>query len=184
MPLLPANKKRNAVKVVDAKSVEHKGVKLKLLLAEDGTVYKVKRSRMENNVEAGQYMFKYRLFVLSCQIFPNVDLCVNLCKPRNTLIFCSKISTISYSSYPFFRPFEAPKVRRGRIWGFLMFRFRRASFLTKSLGTFNFDNVWKNSFEPVGLKLFLNLIAWLTKSDMFESGMVSPSISPVLSYPT
>ena len=105
MPLLPANKKRNAVKVVDVKSVEHKGVKRKLLLAEDGTVYKVKRSRMENNVEAGQYMFKYRLFVLSRQIFPNVDLCVNLCKPRNTLIFCSKISTISYSSYPLFSPF-------------------------------------------------------------------------------
>ena len=56
VPLLPANKKRNAVKVLDVKSVEHKGVKRKLLLAEDGTVYKVKRSRMENNVEAGQYV--------------------------------------------------------------------------------------------------------------------------------
>ena len=42
VPLLPANKKRNAVR--------------KLLLAEDGAVYKVKRSRMENNVEAGQYV--------------------------------------------------------------------------------------------------------------------------------
>ena len=50
------NKKRNAVKVLDVKSVEHKGQKRKLLLAEDGTVYKVKRSRMENNVEAGQYV--------------------------------------------------------------------------------------------------------------------------------
>ena len=56
MPLLPTNKKRNAVKVLDVKSVEHKGQKRKLLLAEDGKVYKVKRSRMENNVEAGQYV--------------------------------------------------------------------------------------------------------------------------------
>ena len=38
------------------KSVEHKGQKRMLLLAEDGTVYKVKRSKMENNVEAGQYV--------------------------------------------------------------------------------------------------------------------------------
>ena len=38
------------------KSVEHKGQKRKLLLAENGTV-KVKRSKMlENNVEAGQYV--------------------------------------------------------------------------------------------------------------------------------
>ena len=38
------------------KSVEQKGQKRKLLLAEDGTVYKVKQSKMENNVEAGQYV--------------------------------------------------------------------------------------------------------------------------------
>ena len=56
VPLLPANKKRNAVKVLDVKSVEHKGRKCKLLLAEDGTVYKVKRSKLENIVEAGQYV--------------------------------------------------------------------------------------------------------------------------------
>ena len=55
VPLLPANKKRNAVKVLDVKSVEHKGQKRKLLLAEDGTVYKVKRSKL-NIVEAGQYV--------------------------------------------------------------------------------------------------------------------------------
>ena len=55
VPLLPAKKKRSALKVLDVKPVEHKGVKRKLLLAE-GTVYKVKRSRMENNVEAGQYV--------------------------------------------------------------------------------------------------------------------------------
>ena len=38
------------------KSVEHKGQKRKLLLAEDGTVYKVKRSKLENIVEAGKYI--------------------------------------------------------------------------------------------------------------------------------
>ena len=38
------------------KSVEHKGQNRKLLLAEDGTVYKVKRSKLENIVEAGQYV--------------------------------------------------------------------------------------------------------------------------------
>ena len=56
VPLLPANKKRNSVKVLDVKSVEHKGQKRKLLLTVDGTVYKVKRSKLENNVEAGQYV--------------------------------------------------------------------------------------------------------------------------------
>ena len=61
--------------------------------------------------------------------------------------------------------------------------FHRSWFLTKSLGTFILDNAWKNSFEPVGLKFFLDLIASLTKSEMFEPGMVSPSIftCPVLS---
>ena len=38
------------------KSVEHKGQKRKLLLTEDATVYKVKRSKMENIVEAGKYI--------------------------------------------------------------------------------------------------------------------------------
>ena len=38
------------------KSVKHKGQNRKLLLAVDGTVYKVKRSQLENNVEAGQYV--------------------------------------------------------------------------------------------------------------------------------
>ena len=56
MPLLPASNKRSVLKVLDVKSVEHKGVNRKLLLAEDGTVYKVKRSKMENNVEARQYV--------------------------------------------------------------------------------------------------------------------------------
>ena len=56
VPLLPAKKKRSALKVLDVKPVEHKGQKRKLLLAEGGTVYKVKRSKMENNVKAGQYV--------------------------------------------------------------------------------------------------------------------------------
>ena len=56
VPLLPAKKKRNALKVLDVKPVEHKGQKRKLLLTEDGTVYKVKRSKLENNVEAGRYV--------------------------------------------------------------------------------------------------------------------------------
>ena len=38
------------------KSVEHKGQKRKLLLAEDGTVYEVKQSKLENIVEAGKYI--------------------------------------------------------------------------------------------------------------------------------
>ena len=56
-------------------------------------------------------------------------------------------------------------------------------FLTKFLGTFILFKTSKNSFEPAGLKLFLNLIASLTKSEMFELGLVSPSIftCPVLS---
>ena len=45
-------------------------------------------------------------------------------------------------------------------------------------------SAWKNSFAPVGLKSFLNFIASLTKSEMFEPGMVSPSIftCPILSH--
>jgi len=56
MPLLPASNKRSVLEMLDAKSVEHKGQKRKLLLTEDGTVYKVKRSKLENNVEAGHYV--------------------------------------------------------------------------------------------------------------------------------
>ena len=43
-------------KVLDVKPVEHKGQKRKLLLTEDGTVYKVKRSKLENSVKTGQYV--------------------------------------------------------------------------------------------------------------------------------
>ena len=56
VPLLPAEKKRSAVKVLDVKSVENKEHKRKLLLTEDGTVYKVKRSKLEDNVKPGQYV--------------------------------------------------------------------------------------------------------------------------------
>ena len=45
VPLLPASNQRSVLKALDAKPVEHKGQKRKLLLAEDGTFYKVKRSR-------------------------------------------------------------------------------------------------------------------------------------------
>ena len=55
------NNERSVLKVLNVKPVKHKGLKRKLLLAEDGTVYKVKRSKMENNVKAKNY-----LFVLYC----------------------------------------------------------------------------------------------------------------------
>jgi hypothetical protein len=54
--LLPANKKCKVFKVLDFKPKERKGQKRKLVLTEDGTVYKVKRSELENNVKAGQYV--------------------------------------------------------------------------------------------------------------------------------
>ena len=40
----------------DVKPVEHKGQKRKLVITNNGTVYKVKRSKLENIVEAGQYV--------------------------------------------------------------------------------------------------------------------------------
>ena len=46
--LLPPKKERSVIKVMDIKFVEHKGHKRKLLLVEDGTIYKVKRSKLEN----------------------------------------------------------------------------------------------------------------------------------------
>ena len=56
VPLLPASNKRKVFKVLDVKPVEHKGQKRNLALTEDGTVYKVKRSKLENNVKARQYV--------------------------------------------------------------------------------------------------------------------------------
>ena len=41
---------------MDIKSVEHKGHKRKLLLVEDGTIYKVKRSKLESTAEFEQYV--------------------------------------------------------------------------------------------------------------------------------
>ena len=40
----------------DVKPAEHKGQKRKLVITNNGTVYNVKRSKLENNVEAGQYV--------------------------------------------------------------------------------------------------------------------------------
>ena len=54
--LLPASNKREKLKVLDVKPVEHKGQKRKLVLTEDGNVYKVKRSKLEDNVKAGHYV--------------------------------------------------------------------------------------------------------------------------------
>ena len=51
-----ATKKEQSEQTKDVKPVEHKGQKRKLVITNDGTVYKVKRSKMENNVEAGQYV--------------------------------------------------------------------------------------------------------------------------------
>jgi hypothetical protein len=62
---LPAEKKGSVVKFLDVKSVEHKGQKRKLLLAKDGTVYKVKRLKLENSEKAGQHVSQ--LFYL-CKI--------------------------------------------------------------------------------------------------------------------
>ena len=50
------NVKAKAIKVLDVKPIEHKGQKRKLVLTEDGNVYKVKRSKLEDNAKAGQYV--------------------------------------------------------------------------------------------------------------------------------
>lgn len=42
--------------ILDVHSVERKGKKQKLVLAEDGTVYKVKRSKLVKTVQAGQFI--------------------------------------------------------------------------------------------------------------------------------
>jgi len=49
--LLP--KERQPALVMDVKTVNVKGVKRKLLLLEDGSVYKIKRSKLEDTVEVG-----------------------------------------------------------------------------------------------------------------------------------
>ena len=51
-----ATKKEQSEQTKDVKPVEHKGQKRKLVITNDGTVYKVKRSKMENSVEAGLYV--------------------------------------------------------------------------------------------------------------------------------
>ena len=54
VPLLPAEKKNGACSVLDVMSVEHKGQKRKLLLTEDETFYKLRRSNLENIVKPVQ----------------------------------------------------------------------------------------------------------------------------------
>ena len=54
VPLLPPRKKRTVTKVLNVEPVEHKGQERKLVLTDDGTVYKLKRSKLEDTVEAGQ----------------------------------------------------------------------------------------------------------------------------------
>ena len=54
--LLAPSMKRKAFKVLDVKTIEHKGQRRKLLLTENGTVYKIKRSKLEYTVKAGQYI--------------------------------------------------------------------------------------------------------------------------------
>ena len=49
-------KKEQSEQRKDVKPVEHKGQKRELVITNDGTVYKFKRSKMENNVEAGKYV--------------------------------------------------------------------------------------------------------------------------------
>ena len=34
------------------------------------------------------------------------NMCIDLCKPKNALVFCSKISTISHSPFPLYPSFE------------------------------------------------------------------------------
>lgn len=41
---------------MDVKSVETRGKKRKLVLVEDGTVYEIKRSKLEDTVQAGQFI--------------------------------------------------------------------------------------------------------------------------------
>ena len=52
--LLPAKKKRGPIKVLDVKSVAYKGQKHKLVLTEDSAIYKIKRSRLEDDVKPEQ----------------------------------------------------------------------------------------------------------------------------------
>jgi hypothetical protein len=49
--ILSNNIKRKVFKVLDVKPIEHKGQKRKLVLTEDGNVYEVKLSKLENTVK-------------------------------------------------------------------------------------------------------------------------------------
>ena len=52
---LAPSKKRKAVKVLDDKSTEQKGTN-ENCCSEDGTVYKMKRSKLEDTENVGQYI--------------------------------------------------------------------------------------------------------------------------------
>ena len=51
MPMLSS--KNKDTKVLDAKTVTHNSQKRKLVLLEDGTVYKIKKSKLEDHVSPG-----------------------------------------------------------------------------------------------------------------------------------
>ena len=51
--------------------MEH-GQKRKLVLTENGTVYKDKRSNLKNIVKTGQYMFRNRLFMQQIDVWRDV----------------------------------------------------------------------------------------------------------------
>ena len=101
------------------KSVEHKGQKRKLLLAEDGTVYKVKRSKMENNVEAGQCLntvYLYYIVIFLRNKLLQTLICVLIYAIKETPFqqyFALKMYTFSRSPYPLYLPFDftiTPKI--------------------------------------------------------------------------
>jgi hypothetical protein len=52
-PLLPPEKSRMTEIVLDVKIIRNKGQKRKLILVEDGTIYKIKKSKLEQTVKPG-----------------------------------------------------------------------------------------------------------------------------------
>ena len=52
--LLPQRNKRDEISVLDVKVVSHKGQKRKLILVEGGSVYKIKKSKLEETIKPGQ----------------------------------------------------------------------------------------------------------------------------------
>ena len=52
--LLPQRNKRDEVSVLDVKVIRHKGQKRKIILVEGGSVYKIKKSKLEETIKPGQ----------------------------------------------------------------------------------------------------------------------------------